>query len=526
MADISRSCFKAMPGPASERGDFMDFKNIATAALASALAAFGVTAAAAAPGDFNITLKPMRTAAGKVDRVEVRQRIEGVAPADGQPLTLAANVAIFGTPAVADRITGLEAADADGSIPLKAQDDPVAPGGAGYARRWKAQRPVKFPVTVSYTAAVQPDGVGSGPAYGLRPSGGGVAAMGSGFLLLPTNAGTTATHLRWDLSGLPPGSVGVINAGEGDMTLKGPASELARQWILAGPAGVYHAPGGTPFTGYWLGKPPFDPEAEMAWAAKAYAGLAKHFRYLDPAPSYRVFIKMLDSPPRGGGSAGPGAFLMSLMEGVPREVRGTFFHEMSHQWVGGLKGENGPWFSEGLNTHYSTVLPIKLGLVSAADFGKELNGVARGYYEGKGAKLSLAEIANIGFGDEQIRQTPYRRGALYFAELDARLRAKSGGKRDLDAVVLPMMAARAKGTPITVASWEAMLQKELGPAAVADFRAEVVDGTKRIEPASDAYGPCFRRVESPMTSGVDQSKIAGYQWERIAGVPDAACGKF
>lgn len=148
-------------------------RRIIQAATIGALLAAGSTAALAAPGDFDVTLKPLRTD-GKVDRVEVAQVIDGNLPA-GEPLTLAAVVAIFGTPDVADRITDLKVVDADGDIPLKAEDDPAKPG-TFYYRRWKAQRTVRFPVSVSYTAAVQPEGKGSGPAYGLRPSGGGVAA--------------------------------------------------------------------------------------------------------------------------------------------------------------------------------------------------------------------------------------------------------------------------------------------------------------------------------------------------------------
>lgn len=353
--------------------------------------------------------------------------------------------------------------------------------------------------------------------------------MGSGFLLLPANAGVTQTNVRWDLSGLPQGSVGVINAGEGEVTLSGGGEALARQWILAGPAGRYEAPGDVPFTGYWLGQPPFDPQVEMAWNAKAYAALAKHYRYMDPPPPYRVFIKMLDSPPFGGGSAGPGAFLMSMAEGKPRpDVRGTFFHEMSHQWVGGLTDDSdlGGWFGEGLNTHYSTVLPIKYGLVTVQTYLDEVNEVARGYYESKGAGMPLKDVAAIGFGDEMIRRTPYNRGAIYFADLDARIRAKSRGKRNLDSVVLPLFAARAKGGPLTTQTWEAAVEKELGVAAVADFRAMVLDGAATITPPSTAYGPCFHRVETPMKSGVDGREIKGFQWERVARVTDEKCGAF
>ena len=80
---------------------------------------------------------------------------------------------------VADRVQDLTVTDAKGAVPLASVDDPAAPGGFPYFRHWTAQRPVSYPVTISYRSAVQPAGAPQGPPFGIRPSGGGVSGAGA-----------------------------------------------------------------------------------------------------------------------------------------------------------------------------------------------------------------------------------------------------------------------------------------------------------------------------------------------------------
>lgn len=90
--------------------------------------------------------------------------------------------------------------------------------------------------------------MGGGPPIGLRLSGGGAAGEGEGFLLLPENGQSTSTQVHWDLSSLPHGAIGVMSVGEADTTLAGGPEEFKEQWFLVGPAGVYRASNGLPFT--------------------------------------------------------------------------------------------------------------------------------------------------------------------------------------------------------------------------------------------------------------------------------------
>ena len=474
-----------------------------------------------------MVLRPVRGGGLEVTAIEVRQRIDGVASADGSPLSFSAPIVYAAVTGVAERIKDLEVADAAGAVPLEVADDKVVSGGFPYFRHWRAKRAVTFPVTVRYSALVQPPDSPNGPAFGIRPAGGGVSGSGGGFLLLPENAGTTHSRVSWNLDDMPAGSVGVTTFGEGSFELPGAADALMQGWILAGPAHRYKASGASRFDAFWLGEPPFDAQSEMAWAASAYAYLARSFGYLDPAPQFRVFMRALDTPPYGGGTALGNSFMLSMnkekMKGTPADLRETFFHEMSHQWVGSIEGDYTviAWFVEGLNVYYTTVLPLRGGLIPVDEYGERVNGQARQYYESPARNWSATKIGEVGFGDEAIRHTPYMRGALYFADLDWQIRRHSHGKRDLDAFLHPMFVSRLSGKRFDVPAWEEMLRRELGEGAVADFRASMLEGTRTVVPASEAFGPCFRREKVEMKAG--SALMEGYQWQRVQGVPDKRC---
>ena len=127
----------------------------------------------------------------------------------------------------------------------------------------------------------------------------------------------------------------------------------------------------------------------------------------------------------------------------------------------------------------------------------------------------------VGFGDNDIRHLPYRRGQLYFADLDARIRAASGGRRTLDAVMREIFARRDKGWRFDHAAWIEVVTKELGPAAGEEFESAILSGQRTLVPASDAFGPCFER--RPATYTVNGKSVEGYRWERVPTVPDATC---
>lgn len=455
---------------------------------------------------FTLRLKPTVAKDGQVAGIEIEQTLMG--SSTPKNLQLVAQQEIEGVGGIADRISRLTVRDRTGLVPLSFKDDRASPGELNVKRHWRARRMVRYPVVIRYFAEVQPAGSPEGPPIGLRPSGGGVSGAGSGFLLLP-EVSTIQTMVAWDLSGLPAHSLGVISAGEGMTSLAGPPQTLNDQWFVAGPANRYDARPLAPLYAYWLGLPPFDARKEMVWAGRVYSHLAKSFGYLQPVPTYRIFITQRDTRPFGGGTALPGAFLMSIGAQHPKgrgmaEIHQTIIHEMVHQWVGQMStGDR--WFNEGLTEYYTAALGLSGNLLSTDEYEGAINAMAKAYYRSPGRLWSEARIGKLGYTQENIRETQYGRGAIYFANLNAALLSKSDGRLGISQFLNPLFIRRKSGVPITRQRFEAALRRSLGELAVSEFRAELIDADTLIVPRKDIFGPCYNVLSSIANDGQGKS---------------------
>lgn len=135
-----------------------------------------------------------------------------------------------------------------------------------------------------------------------------------------------------------------------------------------------------------------------------------------------------------------------------------------------------------------------------------------------------AELARIGFsagvGEFSAQNVAYTRGMLYFADVDAKIRAATAGRRTLDDVILPLLARRRAGETITREDFVDALFRKLGPSARDNFEAVIVRG-ERVEPATRAFGPCVER--KPEVYQATDGNVAGFTWVRAADVPDSRC---
>lgn len=480
----------------------------------------------AAAQSLDLVLKPLRGPDGQVSSIAVTATIADV---PGTPLRLNAPIVYAGVPGIAERMSRIVVRDARGAVELISSDDAPVAGGFPYFRHWTAARAVTYPVTLRYESAVQPPDAPRGPPFGMRAVGGGVAGGGPGFLILPDDGAKGRIGLRWDLSGLPPHSIGLSSFGEGAVVLDGAFGLLRQGWYLAGPAQRFENSADAAFSAAWLGEAPFDVRAEMAWASGLYAYLAKSFAYLDPAPDYRVFMRFLPGAPRGGGTAAHQSFMLSAASGpfdaTARAPRATLAHEMIHQWTGQIDEKPGvsSWFSEGLTTYYTALLPYRGGFASIDEVAERIDAMARDYWGSAGRNWSAERIAATGFADESIRRVPYSRSALYFATLDSRIRSASGGRRSLADMLAPMYRRRAQGTRFDHAAWRAMLEAELGPAAAEEWRRVILDGEAFV-PDDRAFGPCFKRVDKRYDVG--GTPVEGYAFVRDASVPEPRCRSY
>ncbi|WP_293404281.1 hypothetical protein [Phenylobacterium sp.] len=466
------------------------------AAVAVMAAASPWTAVAQAPA-VSVVLKPL-AANGEISQVEVRQSVSGFAAAAGQTL--------FTVPARVTTILGQPYAEADivardeaGPLPLAMAVAPAEPGYPLEMRTFSPRRATQGAITLSYAADVTPamSPRRPGPSYDLRGADGGFGGAFFSFLLLPADV-PADFKLDWDLSAAPAGARGVSTLGEGAVSLSGPTGGINTIFLLGGAVQGY-APPGERFSAYWIGRPPFDPQTASAWSARSYRVLQDLF--VDPAAPPYVLLMRPFARPRDGGGATNGGFMLEYGLGQMSDVsrRIMFTHEMVHHFVGSLSGDTGAnaWFGEGLAEFYKIRAPLRAGLISLDEAAAEIAVMTGAYYNSSVVDAPFAELGRRRWADGAAQSAPYNRGFMYFVDLDAAVRARSGGARSLDDLVLAMLASRRAGGAYDEAKWRDLLRAELGEAGPA--RLDAMLAGDLIVPPADAFGPCLarRKLEHP-----------------------------
>jgi predicted metalloprotease with PDZ domain len=487
---------------------------------------------AVSPLTIDVILRPVRGDSAEVTAVEVRWRLNGTLRPTFLPFSLIAPITYAGRTGIADRVDSLYARDSSGLISFTIEDDPKDPGGFPYFRHWRAQRRVVPPIVVSYCMLSIRGPSTPGPQFDFLSYNGGISSGGMALFVLPESIAVKNTRLRWDLSDLSPGPIAASTNGEGDFELPIGTEELVQAYYMAGPLGRY-APADTltGFRAYWLGQPAFDPRREMAWTSLVYEYLRPFYQDTTTL-SYRVFLRAY--PGTGGGTALRNSFMLGTAPGSGDSAktgpRGTLAHEMGHMWIGELSG-GGPggttWFNEGLNVYYTRLLLLRSGLAPVSDYENDINKRARDYYTNPFKNVSADSIRKLGFstgvGSRSAQNVPYSRGSMYFADVDAKVRAATGGRRKLDDVILALFEQRRNGEEITQQKLLDALVNEIGPAARKEFEAVIIRG-ETIVPESGAFGPGFER--RPIKKAAEGQEVDGFEWVRVPSIPDSRCREW
>lgn len=464
-------------------------------------AAFCTAAAAAVfatdPGQappLEITLRPFPDASGaEIEAVAIKVRLDpaGEAKPEMQLRLVANNVET-----IANSLSHIAAEDSDGALPLAVEHDGPADTGT---RFWTPSRRVVDNLTLRYLAPLESRLAprGAAPPLELRGGDGSFSGAGSTFLVLPKSDKARRISVHWDLTALPADARAVSNFDQplGQASVVAPASALERGFFMAGLIGYYpESPSGRHFRAAWQGEPPFDAHELMAWTDRLHERYIEFFQVADPA-IYTVFMRPNPVNP-GGGVGLAHAFVATFDEKTDGEaLKLTLAHEMFHTFAPSISKPGGlesSWFSEGLATHYQRVLPFRFGQISAERFLESLNSTAARYYTSAMAEVPNSEVPGRFWEDTRIRTLPYDRGALYFAELNHRLKTRTDGARSLDDLLLAMVERQRAGKELSNADWEELLDKELGQEGVQHFR-DMLAGRPPL-PASEAFGPCFRRT--------------------------------
>ena len=465
-----------------------------TATLLTAMPAFAARAEQAT--DLSIWLTPVAGEGGALTRLDVAIRFEH--PQEDAALASMA-VSANTVETSANAMAGLAFSDTRGPIPVDVQDSKSDDDNT--QRIWTAQRAITGPVTVAYRVTIDPGQPElARPQYELRASDGGLSGAGNAFLILPADNIARNVSVHWNLSRAGSVAKGVSSLGPGDSHSSRPlrTEQVASSYYMAGKVGTFARDA---FFGTWQGQFSFDGTQLMDWAARLQKFYAKFF---DQQPaSFGVFARTNRLNP-GSGIGLTDSFAFTFSEKTTLEdLESLLAHEMVHSWINSLsnsmdapRGLGLSWFGEGLAVHYQRLLPYRAGLISRQAFLDDLNSTAGRYYTNAMIGTPNDDIPAGFWKDTRIRVLPYDRGSLYFATVDAQIKAASRGDRSLDDMVREMLAERRAGRPMDLALWKKLLARELGAKGLSQFDAML--GGATILPPSDAFGPCFERVTKPL----------------------------
>jgi predicted metalloprotease with PDZ domain len=208
----------------------------------------------------------------------------------------------------------------------------------------------------------------------------------------------------------------------------------------------------------------------------------------------------------GLGLGGDAFSLWATSDADEGSLRHILAHEHQHAWfpskVGGVRtGAGEPldyWLSEGFTDFYTLRILLRSGVWSLDEFVADYNRILRDYAMSPVREAPNGLIAAKFWKDRAVADLPYQRGLMLAAMWDDRMRRASGGKRNLDAVILAMKDV-AGSKPVNSAVTNLRIEyAELGGGNLApDYQHYVNDGARVMLPA-DLFGDCatVRTTES------------------------------
>lgn len=462
------------------------------------LAMHAVAGAAPLPPERKLSIHLAPKVVGeRVEAIEVTETFDVDALPKGAKL-LSLPILTEAVPGVLRDPATLVASDARGPLPLERSDDPVDPAGVTQDHHWRTQRPTSGTITVTYlahprvvTAATKP-----GALKDMRSEGAGIHGSTKVLFAVPATGWPRQVHIEWDLSAMAPGSRAVTSFGEGRSVATLDAHTLSLGYFMAGPWQKLPANATDGFLVYYLTEPDFDLAAAARNAAISYRYATDFFgTELQP---FRGLMRTTDRF-QGGGTGGRDSFMFGTVRGAPQDpdaLNYLLIHEALHSWIGALsKGPEGLWFVEGATNYYTAVLPFRAGQRTVAQVAAQIDGWTANYYANPRRTMGDDAAAAAFWSDTDAQILPYNRGALYIAQVDARLRAASAGRRRVDGLVRAMTQAVRRGDA-SEEVWLSLVTDALGERGKRDF--EDMKAGRMLDLPADLFGPCFRRVSGPV----------------------------
>lgn len=211
--------------------------------------------------------------------------------------------------------------------------------------------------------------------------------------------------------------------------------------------------------------------------------------FSDVEGPFLVTLIPIDAPPGWqsvGGTGRTDAFaLFSTRGDVEDELGGILGHEHIHSWIPGeIARMPDPeqidyWISEGFTDFYAWRTQVRGGVWSLERYVAALNDAFREYDASSARAWPNAQVAAQFWSQRDAQRVPYRRGAFMAMHWDERLRRESGGRIDLDNVILGLRnQVRAVKSPADL--------PEARPALTAMLTARGLDPQEDIARYIDA----------------------------------------
>lgn len=397
--------------------------------------------------------------------------------------------------------------DVCGQIPVTEERVKVYP----YEYRvYTISRPTEGNVTICYRLnprPLKPEDT-CGPYFDFKTEEGGANA--SGLALLPIVGDYQGEiTLHWDLSEMPEGCLGVNTFAEGDFTKEMKLECLQQSYFAVGK--VKRITDGS-FGFYWLSQPPFDVSAIAEYTKKLYAVMAPFFQ--DTQSLYRIFLRK-DPYPSSGGTALLRSYMFGWNTNQPvsvEEKQNILAHEMVHNWPSLHDDPYGitTWYSEGTAEFYSIMLPLRTGLISKETALKEIQKRTDAYYSNPTRHLDNMAAARICWQDRRAQRLAYGRGIFFLANVDAKMRKATNGKRSVDDVVLQILKIDRSGGELSNELFLQLVQQYAGIDVSLEHQ-QMCDG-EHFAPLPDSFDGLFTN-EAVQGKEADTDKdVLSYRW--------------
>ncbi len=412
------------------------------ASLIAAAATLLLGAKAAPTVDYRLSVEPQ--AAGQSPLLDVEIRFRG--DADGETrLVLPSEFA--DTREAWRYIYGLTVKGA------RSTED--GPGARILRHKPNAAITVRYRVQTAY--AQDPQGADGNPYRGaiLRPTW--LAAFGEFVFATPDGRSQEAATFQWGklpagwgrASDLEHGAMGrpmrVADVTD-SVTLAGAGLSVLERPITSGALRVAAPPG-------------VQPQLLASLADRSAATIsAERGFWNDVQGPYLVAFIPLTAKPRGSSMGGTGrgdGFTLYSTPGVEDRLGPIIAHEHTHTWIPARVGrmpdgdaEAGDyWVGEGFTDFFTWRTLLRAGQSSTDETVALMAEALRNYDASPVKTAPNSRVVADFWKDRAVEKLPYQRGALLALKWDEDIRRKSGGKLDLDDVVLRMRDQYQRFTP-------------------------------------------------------------------------------